>query len=125
MRHNFVLFTLVMASLVTSASQSQQAGQRSDNTLSVARLEAAVIALTQFRKEQPNADKDNMFVTVSETAAEFAVTFRPRANPMKTGTEGNSNYIEFDNPRGNQYGDYVEYRVSKKLHRVVRSGGAK
>jgi hypothetical protein len=87
--------------------------------LSLAQLNAAAIALIQFKKDQPSADEHNVFVSVSESDREFKVAFLPRVNPSEIGHDGATDYITMDNPRGNQHGRFVEYRISKKLERIV------
>ena len=114
-----LIIVVVLTSVVARASDSQCPAPALEMCLSVARLDAATIALAQFIKEQPKADTRNVFVSVSESDREFKVTFLPRPNPSKVGHEGNTDYITMDNPRGNQYGRFVEYRISKKTRKIV------
>ena len=87
--------------------------------LTVAQLNAATIALARFIKEQPKADARNVFVSVLESDKEFKVSFSPKQNPSELGHDGDTDYITMDNPRGNQYGSYVEYRISKKTRKII------
>lgn len=120
-----VALALLLISILARASDDQCPVPEQEACLSVAQLNAATIALTQFKKDQPNADARNVFVSVSESDREFKVAFLPRPNASEIGHSGATDYITMDNPRGNQYGRFVEYRISKKLKRIVGTTFAK
>jgi len=105
----------------STSAHSQSAVDGKEYNMSVAQLEAATIALRQYRIDQPKADIHHVFVTVTESSNDVAVAFQPKTNPSEVGQEGSTNYITMDNPRGNQYGQYVEYRVSKKTNKIVKT----
>lgn len=109
----------LLASIGVRASDSECPTPEQMACLSIAQLNAATIALTQFKKDQPAADERNVFVSVSESAEEFKVAFLPRPKPSEIGHSGATDYITMDNPHGNQYGRFVEYRISKKLKKIV------
>ena len=117
--NRMTLVIFLMLASVARASDSQCPAPTQGMCLSVAQLDAAAIALAQFTKEQPKADTRNVFVSVSESDREFKVSFLPRPNPSEVGHDGNTDYVTMDNPSGNQYGRFVEYRISKKTRKIV------
>jgi hypothetical protein len=114
-----MLLLIVLASSAAKAADSRCPLSEQGACLSVAQLDAAAIALVQFRKDQPGADPRNVFVSVSESDREFKVAFLPKPNPSEIGHDGPTDYITMDNPKGNQYGRFVEYQISKKLKKIV------
>ena len=120
-----VAVAFVLISILARASHSQCPIHKQETCLSVAQLNAATIALTQFKKDQPTADQRNVFVSVYESDREFKVAFVPRPNPSEVGHSGALDYITMDNPSGNQYGRFVEYRISKRLKKIVDATYAK
>jgi hypothetical protein len=89
--------------------------------MSVPTLIASNAALAQFRKDQPEADLKNFFVTANEEAAYFEIVFIPRQNESKIVTKGALNEIVMDNPSGNQYGRSIGYDVSKDRYKIVKT----
>jgi hypothetical protein len=73
-------------------------------------LNAATIALLQFQKDQPKADRKNFFVLIREFDLYFEIEFVPRQTPPKS--DGSS--VSFDSPHGNEHGQSVGYDISKK-----------
>jgi hypothetical protein len=118
------LCLLIVAPLPITA-YSQAATVENEAGMSVAQLEAATVALRQFKLDQPTADTRNVFVSVSESGREFKVAFLPKQNSSEVGHEGSTDYITMDNPKGNQFGRYVEYRISKKTKKIVGSAYAR
>ena len=119
MKHVLVVMVLILISTSAQAADTPCPGPKGRACLTVAQLSAAVIALARFKQDQPRADEHNVFVSVSETDQEFKVAFLPKPNPSVVGHDGATDYITMDNPKGNQYGKFVEYRISKKLNQVV------
>ena len=120
-----VAVAFVLISILARASDSQCPMHEHETCLSVAQLNAATIALTQFKKDQPTADQRNVFVSVYESNRAFDVAFLPRPNPSEVVHSGATDYITMDNPHGNQYGSFVEYRISKRLKKIVETTYAK
>jgi hypothetical protein len=119
MHRHLITAVCVLVSSLVWGSDRQCPTPVNDARLSVSQLSAAAIALARFKKEQPNAVEYNVYVLVSESDREYKIAFSPRANPSEVGHEGATDYITLDNPQGNQYGRFVEYRISKKLQKII------
>ncbi len=125
MHRRLVTLIILLTANLAWASDSQCPASANRASFTLSQLSAAAIALVRFKKDQPAADERNVLITISESDKEFKVAFSPRPNPSEVGHDGNMDYITMDNPRGNQYGNFVEYRISKKLRRIVGEIGAR
>jgi hypothetical protein len=117
----FAALTLLIVSLTCRGGDVPDVSASPETRISMAGLEAADVAMKQFKEDQPKADSLHFYVVVVERADHFEVDFVPKQVPLEQGRDKDSQYIAVPSGSGNKHGRNIRYLVSKKDGAILKT----
>jgi outer membrane protein assembly factor BamA len=87
----------------------------------LAQLEAASVALKQFKVDQPKVEANTFYVVIDENSDTIEIDFVPNQTPIDRGENGDSPYIAIPSGSGNKHGRNIRYLVSKARGTIVKT----